>query len=556
VLVSEGVGVAVARLGVEAAFGLAGSGNFLMINAMRAAGTRYHGACHEAGAVAMADGYARVTGRVGVATVHQGPGVTNTITALTEAVRSRTPLVLLAPESSAGGKHANQALDQVPLIESVGAAATRLEDPVAAPDRVATAFQRAAAERRPVVLTLPVDQLERPFPGDAVGPPRLPTESPRAASDDALDALADAVMTARRPLIVAGRGAVTAGAGRALERVADRAGALLATTIVAKGMFAGDPFCVGFLGGLASPLATELAQQADLLVGFGTSLDAWTTCGGRVPGPGVDVAVVDDEPTALARHPRTSLALLGDAASTAEALAGRLEDRAARATWRTPELAARIAAYSRADEWRATASDLLDPHQLTIELNRLLPEDRIVALDSGHFLAFPSMHADSPDGRSFLFAQGFQSVGLGLGIGIGAAIGRGDRIVAAMIGDGGAKMSLLELDTAVRHALRLAVIVFDDCGYGAEVHDFEPFDVPVDIARFPSRDYAAIARALGAQGATVRSLEDLGALTTWLEAPDRPIVVDCKIDPAVNAAWAMTEAGAAEWSMAIPISTA
>jgi 5-guanidino-2-oxopentanoate decarboxylase len=147
-------------------------------------------------------------------------------------------------------------------------------------------------------------------------------------------------------------------------------------------------------------------------------------------------------------------------------------------------------------------------------------------------------------------------VGLGLGVGIGAAVACPGRIVAAVIGDGGAKMSLLELDTAVRHALPLAVIVFDDGGYGAEVHDFEPHGVPVDIARFPSRDFAAVARALGATGITVRSVDDLDALTGWLDQPGGPIVLDCKVDPDVDGVSVLTEAGAAEWSLPAPHSLA
>jgi 5-guanidino-2-oxopentanoate decarboxylase len=113
-------------------------------------------------------------------------------------------------------------------------------------------------------------------------------------------------------------------------------------------------------------------------------------------------------------------------------------------------------------------------------------------------------------------------------------------------------MSLLELDTAVRHALPLVVVVFDDEGYGAEIHDFEPHGIPANIARFPGRDFAALGRAMGAGAATVHSLEDLEALTAWLDRPSGPLVLDCKVDPAVDAASVMTESGAAEWSMPAP----
>ena len=549
---TEALAVALARSGVEVAFGLAGSSNFRLINAIREAGIDYCPACHEAGAVAMADGYARASRRVGVASVHQGPGVTNAATPLAEAVKSGTPLLLLAPEADHDGRHANQALDPLPLAAAVGARAMRIEAPESAAAEAATALHVAATERSPVVLAFQPDPLETRVPGDEAepfAPPRWLPRGPAAARGVAR--LAAALEPARRPLILAGRGAVLAGAGSALRDLAERTGALLATTITAKGLFAGDPFSIGFLGGLASPLTTELARQADLLIGFGTSLDHWTTCGGRVPGPDAQIALVDDDPDALSQRPASSMAVLGDAAETAAALVAELGPAPGRRGWRSAELAGRIAKEEPlVPDSPHDPSAMLDPHALARSLDRLLPPERTVALDSGHFLAFPSMHVGSPDGRSFIFAQGFQSVGLGLGVAIGASVACPGRIVAAMIGDGGAKMSLLELDTAVRLSLPLVVVVFDDGGYGAEVHDFEALGIPVEIARFPSRDYAGVARALGAEAATVRTLDDLGSLAGWVESPTGPLLLDCKVDPNVNAADALTEEGAAEWSMA------
>lgn len=534
-LVSQAIGAAVARIGVDAAFGLAGSGNLLTINAMRDGGVEYHGVCHEAGAVAMADGYARVTGRVGVASVHQGPGFTNTLTALTEAVRSHTPLVVLAAEGTRG----NQALDQAGVAAAVGAGVERLQRDNDPAGMVAGAYARAVAERRPVVLLLPVDVQDGRYAGDAVEPPRPAPPAPVEPPAREIAAANAAIREAHRPLIVAGRGAV--GAGDALRELGARIGAVLSTTIVAKGLFSGDPFDAGILGGFASPLAHELARDADLVLAFGASLDAWTTCGGRVPNPGTPLVWVDD------RSPAPRVTVHGDARLTAERLGG---DPAG--TWRTPDLARRIAEHRRADDIPATGSDMLDPRRLAAALDAQLPRDRIVAVDSGHFLAFAGMFVGAHDGRSFLFAQGFQSVGLGLGVGIGGAVAGAGRIAAVLVGDGGAQMSLLELDTAVRHALSLVVAVFNDDGYGAELHDFEPHGVPADVARFPGRDFAALGRAMGASSATVRSLEDLEVLTSWLERPSGPLVLDCKVDPEVDAVSVMSESGAAEWSMPAP----
>jgi thiamine pyrophosphate-dependent acetolactate synthase large subunit-like protein len=198
--VADAVAACVAAFGTRDVFGLVGSGNLQLANALVSAGATYHGACHEAGAVAMADGYARVSGAVGVATVHQGPGFTNALTALTEAVRSGTPLVLLAAESAAG----NQALDQVAVSESLGARVLRLRG---APD-AAAALAQARDERRAVVLSLPLDV--QSAPADAPTPSFPAPPAPRRPSRDELDRVAETLAAAKRPVILAGRGALHA----------------------------------------------------------------------------------------------------------------------------------------------------------------------------------------------------------------------------------------------------------------------------------------------------------------------------------------------------------
>jgi acetolactate synthase-1/2/3 large subunit len=270
--VVEAVAATAGALGARDAFGLVGSGNLLLANALVSAGVSHHGACHESGAVAMADGYARVSGSVGVATVHQGPGFTNTLTALTEAVRSRTPLVVLAAETAYG----NQTLDQVAIAESVGAVALRLRGPADA----TTAFARARNERRTVVLNLPVDVQRRS--AEAV-PPLLPAPPVAPLPDpEDLDWLEHVFGEAQRPVIVAGRGALDARA--ALVRLADACGALLGTTAAAHGLFAGNPRSLGIIGGFASPLAERLLAEADLGLVLGASLNRWTTHDGKLLG--------------------------------------------------------------------------------------------------------------------------------------------------------------------------------------------------------------------------------------------------------------------------------
>ena len=156
-LVSSAIGQTLHRLGGDVVFGLMGSGNLAVTNAIVGAGGRFVSARHETGAICMADGYARVSGRLGVASVHQGPGLTNAITGLTEAAKSRTPLVLLAADTPAAQLRSNFKIDQAALVESVGAVAERVHGPATAVADVTRAVRTAVVDRRAVVLMLPLD---------------------------------------------------------------------------------------------------------------------------------------------------------------------------------------------------------------------------------------------------------------------------------------------------------------------------------------------------------------------------------------------------------------
>ena len=231
-----------------------------------------------------------------------------------------------------------------------------------------------------------------------------------------------------------------------------------------------------------------------------------------------------------------TLGILGDARLTAAALLVALEPRPG---WRTPELAARIAAGRWRDEPYADAGTetFIDPRTLSIALADLLPADVTVAVDSGHFTGWPAFYLDVPDARSWLFVNAFQAVGLGLGNAIGAAVARPGRVTVAALGDGGTFLALQELETAARLGLRLLVVVYDDSAYGAEVHHFRTLGEDVAPAQFPDADIAAIARACGAEGIVVRSAADLAPVAEWLRDGTGPLVVDAKVNPQICADW-------------------
>jgi acetolactate synthase-1/2/3 large subunit len=565
--VADAVGRGLAVLGVNTVFGVVGSGNFHVTNALVAGGARFVAARHEGGATVMADAWARTTGAPGVVTVHQGPGLTNAMTGIAEAAKSRTPLLVLAAE--APEVRSNFHVDVAGLAAAVGAVAERLYSPASALADAHRAYSTALG-RRTVVLALPLNvqaaQYQpaqgqpaqgQPAQGDPGPVPALRRMFPPAPAAEAVTALASVLREARRPVFIAGRGA--RGRAAELERLADACGALLATSAVAKGLFRGSPWNLDVSGGFASPLAAELISGADVIVGWGCSLNMWTTRHGRLIPPEATLVQVDDDATAIGAHRPVHLGVLGDVAQTARAVAAALaedgtqEDRSGEpgpvrdekspgaAGYRSAELRERIAGQVR---WRDVAysdegdGERIDPRTLSIALDDLLPAERTVAVDSGNFMGYPSMYLSVPDETGFCFTQAFQSIGLGLATAVGAAIARPDRLAVAALGDGGALMGVSELETIVRLGLPMVVAVYDDEAYGAEVHHFGPDGDPLDTVRFPPADIAAIGRGFGFEGITVREAADLTPVRSWLDGPrERPLLIDAKITSAHGSWW-------------------
>ena len=598
-LVSEAAGAVLTGLGAEMVFGVVGSGNFHVTNALIAHGARFVAARHECGAACMADGWARATGKVGLLSVHQGPGLTNAMTGITEAAKSRTPLLVLAADVAGAAVRSNFRIDVAGLAASVGAEADRLHSPGSAAADLVRAYRTAQVQRRTVVLAMPLDvqaaQCDTP-----VIPPSPPVVPGRPAGESVAE-LARALARAQRPVFVAGRGARVAGAGADLERLAEACGALLATSAAAKGLFGGNPWDLDVSGGFATPLAAELIAAADLIVGWGCSLNMWTMRHGRLIGPGATVAQVDDEVSAIGAHRPVDLAVLGDAGQTCRAVLAELGGRTL-GGYRSPELRARI---GREGRWRdvpytddgiaragaggpgadgngpvadgngpradrdtpaaerddpaaepdasAAVRDApgedrvgppedgearIDPRTLTIALDDLLPAQRMVSVDSGNFMGYPSMFLSVPDASAFCFTQAYQSIGLGLASAIGAALAQPGRLPVAALGDGGALMGISELETAVRLRLPMVIVIYDDAAYGAEVHHFGPDRHPLDTVRFPPTDIAAIGRGFGCAGVTVRCPQDLAPVREWLAGPrDRPLVIDAKITSGSGSWW-------------------
>jgi thiamine pyrophosphate-dependent acetolactate synthase large subunit-like protein len=533
------VGRTLAELGAAHAFGVVGSGNFEVTNALRAGGVPFTATRHECGAATMADAYARMSDRLAIVSTHQGCGLTNALTGIGEAAKSRTPLIVLTGDVASSAVRSNFRIDQDAAVSAVGAVAERVHSAETAVADTLRAYRTAVHERRTVVLNLPLDVQRMPVEEPpAVKKPQAP--QPVRPDARAVAELAGLIGNAQRPVFIAGRGA--RGAAAELGALAEAAGALLATSAVANGLFAGSPWSLGISGGFASPVAAELISSADLVVAWGCALNMWTTRHGNLIGPETTLVQVDVDTAALGAHRPIHLGVLGDVAQTArDALAEVVPSQG----FRTAKVQARIASDGR---WNSVATpdesavDRIDPRVLSVRLDELLPAERIVAIDSGNFMGYPSAYLSVPDEYGFCFTQAFQSIGLGLATAIGAALARPDRLPVAALGDGGCLMSIAELDTVARLGLPMVIVVYNDDAYGAEVHHFGPAGAALDTVVFPQTDIAAIARGFGLDGLTVRTANDLTGLADWLAGPrDRAILVDAKIT-SDGGSWWLAEA--------------
>jgi acetolactate synthase I/II/III large subunit len=541
-IVADVIAGDLARYGARRCFALLGTANFKISHALVQSGVELISARHECNAASMADAYAKASGELTLVSVHSGPGLTNALTGIGEAAKSRTPLVVLAGDVPSGAVKNNFYIEQADMVRAVGAVPERLHTPATAREDALRAVSRALRERQTVVLSLPLDVQHAPLASN-LPPLELPPSSGRLHPDPrAVKKLADTFLQAQRPLILGGRGAVVADAEANLIALAERTGALLATSVCGHGLFSGNPWSLGISGGFSSPIADELIADSDCIVAFGASLTQWTTKKGKLIDPGAVVAQIDIEAGKIGYQTPVQIAVHGDAQATAKGLLDELDRRGAkpRPGRRNDAMRERIRAgdnhhYPHPDE---SSADFIDPRTLSKAVDAILPVDRVVASDSGHFCGWVPRYLRVPSARASCLSHSFQSVGLGLPSAIGLAIANPGKLAVLGTGDGGFLMSMADLETAIRLKLRLAILVYNDSSYAAEVHYFRRQGYSVDIVQFPETDFAAIARGFGARGTTVRTLADLDPLKAWVaEGAPGVFVIDGKINPDLEADW-------------------
>ena len=535
----DAVAQALVDHGVDTVFGVLGDGNlFIGENLQRQHDVNLVRATHEANAVCMAEGWAKATGRLGVATVTHGPGLTNTITALVEGVKNETPMLLVAGDTPVENEQHLQNLDQHALVVATGAGFQPVRNVETIAEDVSTAVRRAHAERRPIVVNVPLN-----IEWDEVDyEPRPTLNSPpvRLAPDpDQLESALGIIASSARPVILAGRGAVLSGAREVLIELGDALGAPLATSLLGTGFFSDQPFNLGIHGTLSHEVAGETLAMADCLIVFGASLNFFTTDYQSLLA-GKRVVHVNLDPTHIDRHATVAAGVVGDATVVAEAMIALLKEAEHQpSSFRTADLEKKLQEFDLSDSYEDKSYDgAVDPRTLTRQLDAGLPQDRQVVVDAGRFM-LDALTMSVPNPRDLVTSHGFGAIGLGMSTAIGAAVAHPTRPTVLCIGDGGYMMGgLTELSTAVHLGLDLIVVVYNDGSYGAEHIQLvtKGMDPAASLHEWP--DFCAVAESMGCDTAKITSLDDIDAALEVVKnrQPGRPVLIEASTDPDVVSA--------------------
>jgi sulfoacetaldehyde acetyltransferase len=515
--------------GVRDVFGIVGSAYMDALDLFPAAGIRFIPTVHEQGAAHMADGYARVSGRHGVCIAQNGPGVTNFVTAVAAAYWAHSPVVVITPEtgSTTMGLGGFQETDQLPVFSKI----TKFQAHVSGPQRMAElaarCFDRALLEMGPTQLNIPRDHFYGEADYDIAQPIRIERG---AGGERSLDEAAALLAGAKFPVIVSGGGVVMADGVEACVRLAELLGAPVVTSYLHNDAFpAAHPLCCGPLGYQGSKAGMQLIARADVVLALGTRLGPF----GTLPQHGLDywpkgakIIQVDADAKMLGLVKKISVGLCADAKAAAGALFARLQTRElacnANRAQRQAEIAKEKAEWEaeldawpqERDPWSievAKDGPAMHPRQMLRALERAMPRDAMVSTDIGNICSVANSYLRFDTPRSLFAAMSFGNCGYAFPAVIGAKLAAPERPAVAYVGDGAWGMSFGELLTCVREKIPVTAVVFHNKQWGAEKKNQVDFYGNRFVgSNLENPSFAAIARAMGAQGVVVEKLSDVG----------------------------------------------
>jgi acetolactate synthase I/II/III large subunit len=531
--VLEALATAIAAEGIDHVFAVMGDANQdIIVELCEKHGLTYVHAHHEGSAVAMADGYSRLTGKIGLCTTTQGPGYANATHSLVHTRLHRSPVLMLAGHASLRDPYNPQGmLDQHALALLTAGATVKIEHPDSVDYCLGEAFRQIKAKKGPFILNMPQDIQHaalsdknwtyRPmYKAKTLQPPR---------PDDVAEAVA-ILAAAKRPSILCGLGAAQGKSEAEVQKLAEYLGAPVTTTLYAAGFCRDYSLHLGISGGLGSDLAVDTLAESDAMIVVGASLNEWTTHFGKILENGKKIIQIDDREDAFGWFARITVGLEADAKAAVVALLDKLKEGGK--AGRQPD--AKLVQKKQQQKPPAITYDdgkSVDPRRAARYLEDKLPNrDRILVFDGGHALMVAVQTLTSSGADNWSTGADFGAVGQGLGIALGACFARPGKRITHVTADASFMMNVADFHTAVSHNLPLTVFVFNDNAVGQERHDLVHKGFPTKYAEIAQPDFEKLAVGFGAKGFRVNTPDDFGEIDKALAVQDGPVIVNIRIN--------------------------
>jgi sulfoacetaldehyde acetyltransferase len=514
--------------GVTEVFGIVGSAYMDALDLFPAAGIRFVPTVHEQGAAHMADGYSRVSGRHGVCIGQNGPGITNFVTAIAAAYWAHSPVIAITPETGTMsiGLGGFQETDQLPIFSKITKFQAHINNPARMAELTARAFDRALLDLGPAQINIPRDYFYGEIECEVPQPIRI-ERGPGGSKD--LDAAAELLAGARFPVIIAGGGVIQSNGVDACVKLAEALGAPVVNSYLHNDSFpASHALACGPLGYHGSKAAMKVIHKADVVLALGSRLGPF----GTLPQYGFDywpkdarLVQIDADAKVLGLVKKTAVAVCGDAREAAFALTERLKQR--KLNGNKAEIAKVVENEKKAwreelatwdhekDPWSlevAKGSKYMHPRQMLRELEKAMPADAMVSTDIGNICQVANSYLKFDRPRSMFGAMMFGNCGYAFPTMIGCKVAAPERTAIAYVGDGAWGMSFGEILTCVRENIPVTAVVFNNEQWGAEKKNHVDFYSNRFLGvNLENPSFAAIAKAMGAEGTRVEKLSDVGA---------------------------------------------
>ncbi len=527
------------NLGVEYIFGYSGGAALPMFDALETVETnmKFVLVRHEQGAVHMADGYARATGKPAAVLVTSGPGAGNTVTGLMTAQMDSVPMIVLTGQQVLWmlGKDAFQEADIFSITMPVVKHNYLVKDTNDLP-RIAREAHHIATTGRPgpVLIDIPKNVSQDPFNGDLDPPVNLPGYQPEKSmeiDEAAIDEAVGLINQAQRPVILAGQGCMIARAGEELFKLSRTLGCPVTTTLLGKGVFPEtDDYSLGMLGMHGTAYANKAIVEADLILNVGSRFDDRIIGQADKFGANAKIIHMDIDPSEMNKMIRPDVEIIGDAKASLIKLNKKVE------RLDTEDWLKHLNSYKKKFPLQYRKQGGLRMQQVIDELYQLTNGEAIISTDVGQHQMWAAQFYKNDAPYKWLSSGGAGTMGFGFPAAIGAQFACPDELVVAIVGDGGFQMTLFELATAALHKLPLKILVLNNHYLGMvrqwQELFFEDRKSGVDLEGNP--DFVKLAAAYGIKGFNIKRPADTGrVLQKALDYNDGPCLIHaecCKTD--------------------------